>query len=173
MMRFMASLSLDLWQGTNGGGSVSSVPETTIDRSERVIWQSYPSWRQFSWLYFFTLWTGLRGYFLMKLDVAGWELWMVGVVILLGVVVILRYWAKYMFTAHRVVLQNGYSGKIIDTMKVEAIKSVEVQQGPIADFLGIGTVVMQEKEPDRRLRFRGITNPGVPVAKLRALMPSQ
>ena len=109
----------------------------------------------------------------MKLNVAGWELWMGGVVILLGVVVILRYWAKYMFTAHRVILQNGYSGKIIDTMKLEAVQSVEVQQGLIADFLGIGAVVMQERETDRRLRFRGVSNPAVPVAKLKALMPSQ
>jgi len=149
------------------------VAETTIDRSERVIWQSYASWKQFSWLYFFALWTGSRGFLLMKLNVAGWELWMGGVLILLGVVVILRYWAKYMFTAHRVILQNGYSGKIIDTMKLEAVQSVEVQQGLIADFLGIGTVVMQERETDRRLRFRGVSNPAVPVAKLKALMPSQ
>ena len=139
---------------------------------ERVIWQRYPSWKQFGWLYFFAAWTGLRGLLLMRLNVGGWELWMVGVLILLGLVVALRYWAQYIVTAQGVVLRNGYSGKDMDRIQVESIQSVEMHQGPIAAFLGIGTVVVQEKETNRRLRFRGVSDPEVPVYKIKALLPT-
>lgn len=139
--------------------------------SERIIWQSYPSWSQFSWLYVFTLWTGMRGLILLRMNVPGWKLWMGGVVILLGVVVALRYWAKYIVTAHRVVVKNGYSGKDLDSMKINEIKNVDLDQGPIAGILGIGTVVVKEKDTERSLRFRGVADPDIPMTKLQALLP--
>lgn len=138
---------------------------------ERIIWQSYPSWRQFSWLYVFALWTGMRGLILLRMNVPGWKLWMGGVVILLGLVVALRYWAKYIVTAQRVVVKNGYSGKDLDSMEINAIKKMDLDQGPIAGILGIGTVVVKEKDTDRSLRFRGVAEPDIPMTKLQALLP--
>ena len=153
-------------------GQEGNVTEEKEKKIERVIWETYPSWRQFGWLYLFALWTGMRGLLLIRLEVEGWELWMGGVVILLGLVVALRHWAKYIVTTQRVVLRNGYSGKDMDSIPLDTIKSVEIHRGPIAAFLGIGTVAVQEKETDRSLRFRGVSDPAVPVEKLNALRPS-
>ncbi len=145
--------------------------ESSEKNPERIIWQSYPSWSQFSWLYLFAMWTGMRGLLLLRMNVAGWKLWMGGVVILLGLVVALRYWAQYVVTTKRVVLKNGYSGKELESMEIRTIETVDLDQGPIAGFLGIGTVVVKEKDTERRLRFRGVSNPDIPMTKLQALLP--
>jgi membrane protein YdbS with pleckstrin-like domain len=97
-------------------------------------------------------------------------MWMVGAVMLLGLVVILRYWAKYLLTTKGVLVRNGYSGKDMASMDFEKINAVEVQQGPVARFLGIGALVV--KDSDRSLRFRGIKAPEVLETKLRALLPA-
>jgi membrane protein YdbS with pleckstrin-like domain len=137
---------------------------------ERILWEGYPSWGQFSWLYFFSLWTGLRGLILVRAGFSGWEMWMVGAGMLLGLVVVLRYWAKYFLTSKRVLLRNGYSGKDIASVDFEMIKAVEVMQGPVARFLGIGTVVVRCDDSGRSLRFRGIKDSDVVETKLRALL---
>lgn len=139
--------------------------------SERILWMGYPSWGHFTWLYFFSLWTGLRGFFLLRIGFPGWEIWVVGAIILLGLVVVLRYWAKYLLTSKRVILRNGYSGKDMASVDFAEFKSVEVMQGPIARMLGIGTVVVQCEDSTRSVRFRGIKDPEVIETKLRALLP--
>ncbi len=138
---------------------------------ERILWEGYPSWGQFTWLYFFSLWTGLRGFFLLRLGFSGWELWVVGAGILLGLVAVLRYWGKYLLTSKRVVLRNGYSGKDMASVEFGMFKSVEVMQGPIARMLGIGTLVVHCEDSGRSVRFRGIKDPEVIETKLRALLP--
>ena len=55
--------------------------------SERILWQAYPSWGQFSWLYFLSLWTASRGMIFLYAEVPGWEIWVVGAGLLLGVAV--------------------------------------------------------------------------------------
>jgi len=139
---------------------------------ERILWEGYPSWGQFSWLYFFSLWTGLRGFILERAGVSGWEMWVVGAGMLLGLVVVLRYWAKYLITSKRVLLRNGYSGKDMARVDFEMINAVEVMQGPVARIFGIGTVVVQCQDSDRSLRFRGIKDPEVLETKLKALLPA-
>ena len=52
------------------------------------------------------------------------------------------------------------------------IHGVEVMQGPLAKFLGIGTVVIQWHDPNRTLRFRGVKDPEIVETKLRALLPA-
>ena len=96
---------------------------------------------------------------------------MVGAGLLLGLVVVLRYWAKYILTSKRVVLKNRYSGKDIASVDLGMIKSVEVMQGPVARVFGIGTVVVRCQDSGRSLRFRGIKDPEVFESKLRALLP--
>lgn len=139
--------------------------------SERIIWEGYPSWGQFTWLYFFSLWTGLRGFFLLRVGFSGWEMWFVGAGMLLGLVVVLRYWAKYLLTSKRVVLRNGYSGKDMASVEFGMFKSVEVMQGPVSRILGIGTLVVHCEGSGRSVRFRGIKDPEVIETKLRALLP--
>ncbi|WNM56527.1 PH domain-containing protein [Candidatus Nitrospira allomarina] len=138
---------------------------------ERIIWKGYPSWGHFTWLYFFSLWTGLRGFLLLRMGFPGWEMWFVGAGILLSLVVVLRYWAKYLLTSKRVVLKNGYSGKDMASVEFGMFKSVEVMQGPIARMLGIGTLVIHSENSGRSVRFRGIKDPEVIETKLRALLP--
>ena len=145
---------------------------TTQEESEHILWEGYPSWGQFSWLYFLSLWTALRGIVFIRVGVPGWELWMVGAGFLLGVAVGLRYWAKYLITTRQVLIRNGYSGKTIRCANHDGIYSVEVMQGPLAKFLGIGTVVIQADDSNRTLRFRGVKNPEVVESKLRALLPA-
>jgi hypothetical protein len=139
---------------------------------ERILWEGYPSWGQFSWLYFFSLWTGLRGLIFVRAEVSGWEMWVVGAGMLLGLAVVLRYWAKYILTAKRVLLRNGYSGKDMASMDFGMINAVEVMQGPVARILGIGTLVVRCQDSNRSLRFRGIKDPEVLATKLRALLPA-
>lgn len=142
------------------------------DDTERILWEGYPSWGQFSWLYFFSLWTGLRGLIFVRADLPGWELWIVGAGMLLGLAVILRYWAKYLLTSKRVLLRNGYSGKEMASADFEMIKGIEVLQGPVARFWGIGTLLIQCRDSDRSLKFRGVKDPEVLETKLRALLPA-
>lgn len=138
---------------------------------ERILWEGYPSWGQFTWLYFFSLWTGLRGFFILRVGISGWEMWVVGAGMLLGLVVFLRYWAKYLLTSKRVVLRNGYSGKDMASVEFSMFKSAEVMQGPVARILGIGTLVVHCEDSGRSIRFRGIKDPEVIETKLRALLP--
>jgi membrane protein YdbS with pleckstrin-like domain len=99
-------------------------------------------------------------------------MWIVGAGMLLGLVVVLRYWAKYLLTSKRVLLRNGYSGKDMASVDFGRIKAVEVTQGPVARILGIGTLVVQCQDSNRSLRFRGIKAPEVLETKLRALLPA-
>lgn len=140
--------------------------------SERILWEGYPSWRQFTWLYFFSLWTGLRAFILIRTGLNGWEMWIIGAGMLLGLVVILRNWAKYLLTTHRVVLRNGYSGKDMASVDFRMITAVEVVQGPVARILGIGTVVVQCQDSERSLQFRGIKDPEILETKIKALLPA-
>jgi hypothetical protein len=117
--------------------------------SERILWQAYPSWGQFSWLYFFSLWTASRGLIFLYAELPGWEIWVVGAGLLLGVTVGLRHWAKYLITSRQVIIRNGYSGKTI-----------------------IGTLVIQCHDSNRTLRFRGVKDPEIVETKLRALLPA-
>jgi hypothetical protein len=99
-------------------------------------------------------------------------MWVVGAGMLLGLAVVLRYWAKYILTAKRVLLRNGYSGKDMASMDFGMINAVEVMQGPVARILGIGTLVVRCQDSNRSLRFRGIKDPEVLATKLRALLPA-
>ena len=145
---------------------------TDQGESERILWEAYPSWGQFSWLYFFSLWTASRGLIFFYADVSGGVMWMVGAGLLLGVAAILRYWAQYFLTSKQVIVRNGYSGKTIQCANFDLIQAVEITQGPLAKFLGIGTVVIQCLDSNQTIRFRGIKNPGIVETKLRALLPA-
>ena len=145
---------------------------TDQGESERILWERYPSWGQFSWLYFFSLWTASRGLIFLYAELPGWEIWVVGAGLLLGVAVGLRHWAKYLITSRQVIIRNGYSGKTIRCASHDMVQAVEVMQGPLAKFLGIGTVVILCHDSNRTLRFRGVKDPERVETKLRALLPA-
>ena len=140
--------------------------------AERILWEAYPSWGQFVWLYFLSLWTASRGVIFLYAGVPGWMVWMVGAGLLLAVAVGLRYWAKYFITTRQVMIRNGYSANIIRCASHDMIHAVEIMQGPLAKFLGIGTVVIRSHDLNRTLRFRGVKNPEIIESKVRALLPA-
>jgi membrane protein YdbS with pleckstrin-like domain len=134
-------------------------------------WSAYPSWRQFTWLYFFSLMAGLRGWIFLRFGVIGGEVWLAGAAVLLVCAAILRHWAQYRLTSQRVIVRNGYTGREIQAMAISDIHEVTIAQGPIAQFMGIGTLVLHSMSGDRILSLRGISDPEVLKTRIEALMP--
>ena len=135
-------------------------------------WSAYPSWKQFTWLYFLSLVSGLRGGLFLWFEVSGGEVWIGGAAILLVCVAILRYWAQYSLTSHRVIVRNGYSGQKIHAMAISDIREVTITQGFIARFMEIGTLVLHSKSEDQLLSLRGISDPEVLKTRIEALLPN-
>ncbi|GJL67019.1 MAG: hypothetical protein NPIRA05_19900 [Nitrospirales bacterium] len=142
-------------------------------QQERVVWQAFPSWGQFSWLYFFTFLSALRGILFLRFGLPGWPLWLTGAVVLFLVVVLIRRWAYYVMTPTRVIIKNGYTHHEVSSLKLEMIKNVDLVQGPISRFWGIGTLVIQSIESGIELKLRGVKDPDVVEAKLKALLPAR
>ena len=138
---------------------------------EREKWSAYPSWSQFTWLYFLSLLSGLRGWLFLRFGVSGGEAWLAGAAILLVCAAILRHWAQYSLTSQRVIVRNGYTGREIQTMAISDIHEVTITEGLLAQFMGIGTLVLQSMSEDRLLSLRGISDPEVIKARIEALMP--
>ncbi|MCX5723216.1 MAG: PH domain-containing protein [Nitrospirae bacterium] len=134
-------------------------------------WRAYPAWSQFTWLYFLSLITGLRGWIFLQFGVVGGEVWLAGAAILLVVAAVLRHWAQYRLTSQRVIVKNWYTGREIHTMAISDIREVAIMQGPLAQFLGIGTVVLHAVSGDRLLSLRGVSEPEVLKTRIEALLP--
>jgi hypothetical protein len=140
-----------------------------VGETER--WSAYPSWRQFTWLYFLSLMSGFRGWLILRLGVSGGEGWIAGAAILLVCAAILRHWDQYSLTSQRVIMRNGYTGREIQAMAISDIREVTIMQGPLAQFMGIGTLVLQSMSGDRLLSLRGVSDPEVIKTRIEALMP--
>ena len=138
---------------------------------ERIIWQAFPSWGHFSWLYFFTFLATMRGLFFFRFGLSGWQIWVAGALMLLLVVALIRRWTYYIVTSTRVIIKNGYTQHEIASLKLEKIKNIDLVQGPIARYWGIGTLGIQSSKEGRELRIRGVKDPDVVEAKIRALLP--
>lgn len=142
-----------------------------LQAGETERWSAYPSWGQFAWLYFLSLMSGLRGWLILWLEVSGGELWVAGAAILLVCAAILRHWAQYRLTSQRVIMRNGYTGREIQAMAISDIREVTIAQGPLAQFMGIGTLVLHNMSGERLLSLRGISDPEVIKTRIEALMP--
>jgi membrane protein YdbS with pleckstrin-like domain len=126
--------------------------------SEPILWSSYPSWRQFSWLYFIAAMVAWRAFLFWRFGVLGWGAWLIGALVLLATAAIIRRWARYELTPTRLVMRNGYTGREIGAVALEHIEEVDIRQGPIADFLAIGTVLVRSRG-ETALRLRGLSDP--------------
>lgn len=143
---------------------------TRHDDQERVVWQAFPSWAHFSWLYFFAALAALRGILFYRVGLPGWEAWIAGAAILCGLVAVVRHWARYLLTPIKLVIRNGYTNHDIASLWLEQITAIECRQGPIARWFGIGTIIVRAGS-ERDLRLRGVKDPEVVEAKIRALLP--
>lgn len=150
-------------------GSDDMAGQLLAGETER--WRSYPSWSQFTWLYFLSLLAGLRGWLFLRFGVSGGEMWLVGSGILLIVAAILRYWAQYRVTSQRVIVRNWYTGREIHTMAIRDIREITITEGLLAQLLGIGTLVLHPISGDRLLPLSGVRDPEVLKTRIEALMP--
>lgn len=140
--------------------------------NERILWESFPSWKQFTWLYFFSGLSAFRSGLFFTFGIPTWEIWCVGAIFLLVCVAVIRRWAHYFITSAKVEIKNGYTGKEIDVIELGKIKEVTLSQGPVSSLLSIGTLTIQGIDPNQRIRFRGIQDPEVVQTRLEALRPA-
>jgi membrane protein YdbS with pleckstrin-like domain len=136
---------------------MTTLEKTRQDR--KIVWESFPSWAQFSWLYLLSAVSALRGAMFFRFGVEGWEMWMAGSGMLLLCAVLVRRWAHYELTAERIIVRNGYTGREIQSIPLTDIREVTVHQGVVADFFGIGTLTISSASRDRVISLRGISDP--------------
>lgn len=98
-------------------------------------------------------------------------MWIAGAAILLVLAAILRHWARYSLTSQRVIVRNWYTGREIQAMAISEIREVTITQGPIAQFMDIGTLVLHSLSGDRLLSLRGVSDPKVIKTRIEALLP--
>lgn len=134
-------------------------------------WTAYPSWRRFTWLYFLTLMSGLRGWLFLRFGVSGGGVWVAVAAILLVCAAILRHWAQYSLTSHRVIVRNWYTGRESHAMAISDIREVTIAQGLLAQFMGIGIFVLHSMSGERLLSLSGISDPEVIKTRIEALLP--
>ena len=135
-----------------------------------VFWGGFPSWSQFSWLYLLSAVSALRGALFFRFGVGGWEMWILGAVILLACAVVLRHWAHYDLTRDQITVRNGYTRREMQSIRLNDVERVTVEQGRIADFFGIGTVLVRARSSERVLSLRGVRDPEEVKIRIEALV---
>lgn len=138
-------------------------------QEQQLVWEAFPSWAHFTWLYLLSAVTALRGALLFRFDVGGWEMWIIGAGTLLVCAAILRYWAHYDLTRDHIAVRNYYIGRQIETIPLSDLGDVGVQQGVVADFFGIGTVLVHARSSDRLVALRGVSDPEEIKIRIKAL----
>jgi membrane protein YdbS with pleckstrin-like domain len=134
-------------------------PLDEVEQDRPIVWEAFPSWAQFSWLYLLSAVSALRGAMFFRFGVEGWEMWMIGTGTLLVCAVIVRRWAHYELTRERVIVRNGYTGREIHSVPLTDVREVTVHQGIVAGFFGIGTLTISSSSTDRLVSLRGIRDP--------------
>jgi len=129
------------------------------EHDDRMVWEAYPAWAQFSWLYLLSALTALRGALLFRFGVHGWQTWLVGAGLLIACAAILRRWAHYELTRDGLTVRNGYTGRKIQSIALHDVSDITVQQGIVGEFFGIGTLVVRSRTTDRLLFLRGVVDP--------------
>jgi membrane protein YdbS with pleckstrin-like domain len=134
-----------------------------------VVWETFPSWAQFSWLYLMSALSAFRAAMFHRFGLGGWEMWMIGAGILLACAAVLRHWVHYELTRDQIMVRNGYTGRVIQSILLSDIREVTIRQGFVAQFFGIGTLVIQSRTSDRMLSLRGVCDPEEVKIRIQAL----
>ena len=142
-----------------------------VSTHDRIIWQGYPAWSKFAWLYLVSFVAGSRGLRILWQDATGWEGWLAGALALLVCAACLRQWAQYLIISNRVVMRNGYTGRDIQTITLDDIAKITLSQGPIARFLNIGTLQVHSKSGSSPLLLQGVSDPEIIKTRLEACRP--
>lgn len=142
-----------------------------VSTDDRIIWQGYPAWSKFAWLYLVSFVAGSRGLRILWQGATGWEGWLAGALALLVCAAGLRQWAQYLIISNRVVMRNGYTGRDIQTITLDDIAEIILSQGPIARYLNIGTLVIHSKSGSSPLLLQGVSDPEIIKTRLEACRP--
>jgi membrane protein YdbS with pleckstrin-like domain len=134
-----------------------------------VVWEAFPSWAQFSWLYLMSALSALRATMFHRFGLGGWEMWMIGAGILLACAAVLRHWVHYELTRDQIMVRNGYTGRVIQSILLSDIREVTIRQGFVARFFGIGTLGIHSRTSDRKLSLRGVCDPEKVKIRIQAL----
>jgi len=142
---------------------------TEQEGNEPVRWRAFPSWSQFSWLSLFGGIAALRGGVLLWQGESGGAVWAGGAAILFLCIAALRHWGQYVLTSKRVIVRNGYTGCDIQSVRIDELAGLSIEQGPVARFFNIGTIVLRTRSGDQILFLRGVSDPDVVMAHIYAL----
>lgn len=137
----------------------------------RIVWEAFPSWFQFGWLFLMSFLAGIRGGVLIRLDLPGWENWIGASLALIACAGLLRRWIYYVLTPRRLSIKNGYSDRVIAFFELDRIHRILILQGPIAKFFEIGTLEVYGDNKERVLQIRGVSHPHVLKARIQTLQP--
>lgn len=143
--------------------------EVSKPEEQQPVWEAFPSWAQFTWLYLLSAVSTLRGALLFRFGVGGWEMWILGAGLLLVCAALLRHWAHYELTRDHITVRNYYTGREIQRIPLSDVGEVAVQQGVVADFFGIGTVLVPDRSSDRLLALRGVSDPEEIKSRINAM----
>lgn len=136
---------------------------------ERPVWEAFPSWAQFSWLFLLSTVSATRAALFFRFGVSGWEMWLVGAAVLIVCAAVVRRWAHYELTRERLTIRNGYTGREIQSIALSDVREVKVRQGLVAEFFGIGTLVVYSRSTDQILSLRGVFDPEEVKVRIEAL----
>jgi len=134
-----------------------------------AVWEAFPSRAQFSWLYFMSALSAIRAAMFHRFGLGGWEMWVVGAGILIACAAVLRHWVHYELTRDQIMVRNGYTGRVIQCILLSDVREVIVRQGSVAQFFGIGTLVIHSRTSDRMLSLRGVCDPEDVKIRIQAL----
>lgn len=96
---------------------------------------------------------------------------MLGAGLLLLAAAAVRRWAENVLTSKRVLLRSGYTGREIQNIQLENVGDVDIRQGPVAGFFGIGTIVVRSVGGEKSVSLRGVRDPEVVKSRIEALKP--
>lgn len=134
-----------------------------------VVWEAFPSWAQFAWLYLMSALSALRATLFHRFGVDGWEMWVIGAVILIACAAVLRHWGHYELTRDRIMVRNGYTRRVIQSILLRDVREVTIRQGFVAQFFGIGRLIIHSRTPDRMISLRGVCDPEEVKTRIEAL----
>ncbi|NJN69862.1 MAG: PH domain-containing protein [Nitrospira sp.] len=96
-------------------------------------------------------------------------MWVIGAGILLASAAVLRRWAHYELTRDQIMVRNGYTRRVIQSILLSDVREVTIRQGVVAQFFGIGTLVIHSRSSDRVLSLRGVCDPEEVKIRIQAL----
>lgn len=78
-------------------------------------------------------------------------------------------WAHYELTRDQIMVRNGYTGHVIQSILLSDVREMTIRQGFVAHYFGIGTLVIQSRILDRTISLRGVRDPEDVKIRIEAL----